>query len=121
MPIECVVILWLGYFPHLMGWRDDNGAQRRHPAVIQAFIIYGYAKKPRGTERFNCRIQFFQMPAKAFLAVVYTENNLRVGPCIAPGPCAAVVVGAQRLKKGFAIIPLISIKPDLAVFRRGKP
>ena len=64
-------------FAHSIGRRHHHRAQRRRLCIIKPDPVHGDTEEASCTEGLQRRVDFFEVAARAFFAVIHAENQLR--------------------------------------------
>jgi len=91
---------------------DHHRAERRDLAVVQSPPVHRHPEEARRAQRLDLGVQFLQMAADAFLPVIDAEDDLSLGPLLAPAP-APVIVG-QGVEQRVPIMVLVGALPQRA-------
>ncbi|KFB72382.1 MAG: hypothetical protein AW09_002430 [Candidatus Accumulibacter phosphatis] len=90
----------------------DDRAQSRRELVVEALPEHRGAEETGCTEGLESRVDFFEVAATAFLAIVHAENPLRLG--FAGQRRCAAMIGEQGCKDLLPIVVFVGQQPDQA-------
>jgi hypothetical protein len=89
----------------------DDRAQGAWRLIVEALPEHWHAKETGGAESLESRIDFFEVAARTFLAIIHAEHELRFG--FAGQRRGAAVIGSQRSEDLLPIMVFVGQQPDL--------